>query len=319
MKKEKAKKVIAIVGPTASGKTALAVELAKMLDTEVISADSRQVFKEFNIAVAKPSEQEMQGIKHHLISIVEPDEEFTVADFADRAKQIMGNLFDKGKIPIIVGGTGLYFRILLENYDMPRVAPNKELRDKFHKIEHEQGVETLYKILQTVDPVLAEKMHPNNTVKIIRALEVYETLKIPMSEAQKVKKDSQYDVLWLGLGHLNGEDRQYLYERTDKRVDKMLEEGLEQEAKAMFNKYGKISSLLNTIGYQEFEQYFEGLVSYEEAVEKIKQNTRRYAKRQLTWFRRNNDIKWIDIKDKTINQILDDIKNNKILCKYAEV
>ncbi len=319
MKKEKAKKVIAIVGPTASGKTALAVELAKMLDTEVISADSRQVFKEFNIAVAKPSEQEMQGIKHHLISIVEPDEEFTVADFADRAKQIMENLFDKGKIPIIVGGTGLYFRILLENYDMPRVAPNKELRDKFHKIEHEQGVETLYKILQTVDPVLAEKMHPNNTVKIIRALEVYETLKIPMSEAQKVKKDSQYDVLWLGLGHLNGEDRQYLYERTDKRVDKMIEEGLEQEAKAMFNKYGKISSLLNTIGYQEFEQYFEGLISYEEAVEKIKQNTRRYAKRQLTWFRRNNDIKWIDIKDKTINQILDDIKNNKILCKYAEV
>ena len=319
MKKEKAKKVIAIVGPTASGKTALAVELAKMLDTEVISADSRQVFKEFNIAVAKPSEQEMQGIKHHLISIVEPDEEFTVADFADRAKQIMENLFDKGKIPIIVGGTGLYFRILLENYDMPRVAPNKELRDKFHKIEHEQGVEALYKILQTVDPVLAEKMHPNNTVKIIRALEVYETLKIPMSEAQKVKKDSQYDVLWLGLGHLNGEDRQYLYERTDKRVDKMIEEGLEQEAKAMFNKYGKISSLLNTIGYQEFEQYFEGLISYEEAVEKIKQNTRRYAKRQLTWFRRNNDIKWIDIKDKTINQILDDIKNNKILCKYAEV
>lgn len=319
MKKEKAKKVIAIVGPTASGKTALAVELAKMLDTEVISADSRQVFKEFNIAVAKPSEQEMQGIKHHLISIVEPDEEFTVADFADRAKQIMENLFDKGKIPIIVGGTGLYFRILLENYDMPRVAPNKELRDKFHKIEHEQGVETLYKILQTVDPVLAEKMHPNNTVKIIRALEVYETLKIPMSEAQKVKKDNQYDVLWLGLGHLNGEDRQYLYARTDKRVDKMIEEGLEQEAKAMFNKYGKISSLLNTIGYQEFEQYFEGLISYEEAVEKIKQNTRRYAKRQLTWFRRNNDIKWIDIKDKTINQILDDIKNNKILCKYAEV
>ena len=125
--------------------------------------------------------------------------------------------------------------------------------------------------------------------------------------------------MWLGLGHLNGEDRQYLYERTDKRVDKMIEEGLEQEAKAMFNKYGKISSLLNTIGYQEFEQYFEGLISYEEAVEKIKQNTRRYAKRQLTWFRRNNDIKWIDIKDKTINQILDDIKNNKILCKYAEV
>lgn len=301
MKKINKKTVIAIAGPTASGKTALAVELAKILGTEVISADSRQIYKEFDIATAKPSKEEMQGIKHHMIDIVEPAEEFTVADFADKAARIIDTLLENGKIPIVAGGTGLYFRILLENYDMPRVAPDKKLREELHIIEKEQGAQALHKMLYELDPVLAQNMHPNNTVKIIRALEVCKTLGIPMSQAQQ-KKEPEYDVKWFGLGHLNGEDRKFLYDRADKRVDKMIDAGLEKEADTLYKKYGKINSILKTIGYQEFIDYFDGNTSYQECVEKIKQNTRRYAKRQLTWFRRNENIKWLDIQNSTTKE-----------------
>lgn len=300
------KTVIAICGPTASGKTALAVEVAKRLDTEIISADSRQIYKEFNIAVAKPSKEEMQGIKHHFIDIIDPREEYSVADFASQAEKVIEDLFDSGKIPIVAGGTGLYFRILLENYDMPKVAPNKELRQKLHDLEKEQGAQTLHSILAKLDPVLAAGMHPNNTVKIIRAIEVCKTLGIPMSQAQK-KKEPKYNVKWFGLGHLNGEDRQFLYNRTDKRVDIMLEQGLENEAKNLYEKYGNIQSLQKTIGYQEFINYFENKITYAECVEKIKQNTRRYAKRQLTWFRKNEEINWMDIKDSSPQCCADDI------------
>ena len=296
MKKTNKRTVIAIAGPTASGKTALAIELAKIFDTEIISADSRQIYKEFDIATAKPSKEEMQRIKHHLIDVVSPLKEFTVADFADRASNVMKELFSRDKIPVVAGGTGLYFRILLENYDMPRVAPDKKLREELHKLEKEQGVQALYELLKKYDPVLAENMHPNNTVKIIRALEVCKTLGVPMSQAQK-KKEPEYDVRWIGLGHLNGEDRQFLYDRADKRVDIMLEQGLQNEAKKLYEKYGKINSLLKTIGYQEFIDYFDGLLTYEECVDKIKQNTRHYAKRQLTWFRRNEDINWLEIQN----------------------
>lgn len=304
MKQEKIdKKVIAIVGPTASGKTSLAVEIAKLLDTEIISADSRQIFKEFNIAVAKPSQEEMQDIKHNLIGIINPDEEYTVANFADDARKIMQNLYSKNKTPVVVGGTGLYFRILLENFDIPKVPPNKELREKLHDIAQKQGNEAVHKILYELDEKLAKDMHPNNTVKIIRAIEVSKMLGMPMSEAQKIKKEPEFDVLWFGLGHLNGDDRQFLYDRTDARVDTMLKNGLENEARHLFEKYGKISSLMRTIGYQEFEEYFENKISYETAIEKIKQNTRRYAKRQLTWFRKNEQIHWLDIKNKTKKEL----------------
>ena len=308
MKNEKIKKVIAIVGPTASGKTSLAVKIAQNLDTEIISADSRQIYKEFDIATAKPSKEEQGGIKHHLMDVVNPTEDFTVADFADSAEKIIKDLHNKNKIPVVAGGTGLYFRILLENYDLPRVAPNIAFREELHRIEKEKGAEEIYNMLKEKDPLLAEKMHPNNTVKIIRALEVCDALKIPMSQAQKIKQEPQYDVFWIGLGHLNGEDRKFLYERTDKRVDLMIQKGLEKEAFNLYTKYGKIPSLMNTIGYQEFIEYFENKISYEEAVEKIKQNTRRYAKRQLTWFRKNQEIRWFDIQNRTSQQILEDIK-----------
>ena len=308
MKHANNKNVIAIVGPTASGKTVLAVEAAKKLETEIISADSRQIFKEFDIATAKPTKEEMHGIVHHLIDVVNPDEEFTVADFADRAVKIMEKLFEQGKTPVVAGGTGLYFRILLENYDMPRVAPDKELREELKNIEKTRGVEVLYNMLKELDPVLAEKMHPNNTVKIIRAIEVCKTLNIPMSQAQK-KKPPLYNIKWFGLGHLNGEDRKFLYDRIDRRVDIMLETGREAEAWQLYKKYGRISSLMNTIGYQEFIEYFDGNISYDETVSKIKQNSRRYAKRQLTWFRQNSEIKWLDIRNCSAVELCENVLN----------
>ena len=297
MKKEKNNipKVIAVVGPTASGKTSLAIELAKTLNTEIISADSRQIYKEFDIATAKPTKEEQQGIKHHLMDFVSPTDEYTVADFADSARLIMAELFKDGKIPIVAGGTGLYFRILLEDYDMPRVAPNKVLREELQNIEKEQGVDALYKILCDLDIDAARNMHPNNTVKIIRAIEVCKTLNMPMSKAQKVKENPDYNVLWVGLGHLNGDDRKILYDRTDNRVDIMIENGLEDEARQLFEKYGHIQSLEKTIGYQEFIKYFKNEITKDECIELIKQNTRRYAKRQLTWFRKNQKINWFDI------------------------
>lgn len=295
-------KVIAIVGPTASGKTAVAINVAKKLKTEIISADSRQIYSNFNIAVAKPTELEMNGIVHHMLGFVNPDDDFTVANFADEARKIIYRLHQEGKIPVVVGGTGLYFRILLENFDMPRVAPNKEMRAELEKL----SVQELYEMLKKLDPVISEKIHPNNTVKIIRALEVCKTLNMPMSEAQKIKETPEFDVLWFGL---NAENRQFLYERVNKRVDIMIQNGLETEAKQMFEKYGNMQLLFDTIGYKEFFDYFNGKISHDEMKEQIKQNTRRYAKRQLTWFRQNKKIRWFDIEKKSADEIAADIVN----------
>ena len=295
-------KVIAIVGPTASGKTAVAINVAKKLKTEIISADSRQIYSDFNIAVAKPTELEMNGIVHHMLGFVNPDDDFTVANFADEARKIIYRLHQEGKIPVVVGGTGLYFRILLENFDMPRVAPNKEMRAELEKL----SIQELYEMLKKLDPVIAEKIHPNNTVKIIRALEVCKTLNMPMSEAQKIKETPEFDVLWFGL---NAENRQFLYERVNKRVDIMLQNGLEAEAKEIFEKYGNMQLLFDTIGYKEFFDYFNGKISHDEMKEQIKQNTRRYAKRQLTWFRQNKKIRWFDIEKKSADEIAAEIVN----------
>ena len=295
-------KVIAIVGPTASGKTAVAIKMAKKLKTEIISADSRQIYSDFNIAVAKPTELEMNGVVHHMLGFVNPDDDFTVANFADEARKIIYRLHQEGKIPVVVGGTGLYFRILLENFDMPRVAPNKEMRAELEKL----SVQELYEMLKKLDPVISEKIHPNNTVKIIRALEVCKTLNMPMSEAQKIKETPEFDVLWFGL---NAENRQFLYERVNKRVDIMIQNGLETEAKQMFEKYGNMQLLFDTIGYKEFFDYFNGKISHDEMKEQIKQNTRRYAKRQLTWFRQNKKIRWFDIEKKSADEIAADIVN----------
>lgn len=291
-------KVIAIAGPTASGKSALAVWLAKKLNGEIISADSRQIYKEFDIASAKPTEAEKEGISHHMIDVVNPTEDFTVADFTLQAHEIIKNISQNGKIPIVAGGTGLYFRALLQDFDIPEVPPNKELREELKNLAENEGPEAVFKILQELDFELSQKIHPNNTVKIIRAIEVTKTLNIPMSKAQG-RKEPPYDVLWFGL---NAKNREFLYNRINLRVDEMMEKGLYDEAKRLFEKYGKSDLLMGTIGYQEFYDCIFNGSPIETAVEKIKQNTRRYAKRQLTWFRANEAMNWLDIEGDVFSQ-----------------
>ncbi len=275
-------KVIAIVGPTASGKTKLAIEMAKNLGTEIISADSRLVYKGFDIGTAKPTKEEQQMVKHHMIDVVEPEYDFSVADFADEARKIISNLHAHSKVPIVAGGTGLYFRILLENYDMPRIEANPQLRADLEKLSNEE----LFAMLKEVDSISAEKIHQNNRVRVIRALEVSLLAGTPFSSIKGIK-NNEYEVEWV-FPEL--ESREALYDRINKRVDAMISEGLIEETKDLLVKHGKIKNLVNTIGYQEIIEFLDNKISLEEAVEKIKQNTRRYAKRQLTWFRRNPNL-----------------------------
>ena len=296
----KKQKIIAITGPSSSGKTALSVSLAKEISGEIISVDSRQIYKGLDIGSAKPTMDERQGIIHHMMDIIEVTAPFTVADFCDEANKIIGDIISRGKVPILAGGTGLYFRTLLQDFDLPRVAPNEELRKELNK----KSCEELYNMLLEKDYEIAQKIHFNNKVKIIRALEVCISLGVPMSKAQK-KKDSPYDVLWIGL---NTQDRDFLYERINKRVEVMLSQGLEQEAKTLFEKYGENNILMSTIGYQEFLPYFKGEIEFSIAIEQLKQNTRRYAKRQISWFNANKDINWFDIKTVDVNEIINFVK-----------
>lgn len=275
-------KVIAIVGPTASGKTKMAIEMAQKLDTEIISADSRLVYKGFDIGTAKPTKEEQLLVKHHMIDVVEPEYDFSVADFADGASKVISELHAKNKVPIVVGGTGLYFRILLENYDMPRVEANPKLRAELENLSNEE----LFEKLSNIDKISAEKIHQNNRVRVIRALEVSLTTGKPFSSIKGVK-ENKYDVEWV---FPEIESREILYNRINIRVDMMIEDGLVDETKNLLLKHGRIKNLVNTIGYQEIIQYLDGNISIENAIEQIKQNTRRYAKRQLTWFRRNPNL-----------------------------
>ncbi len=275
-------KVIAIVGPTASGKTKMAIEMAQKLDTEIISADSRLVYKGFDIGTAKPTKEEQLLVKHHMIDVVEPEYDFSVADFADGASQVISELHAKNKVPIVVGGTGLYFRILLENYDMPRVEANPQLRAELENLSNEE----LFAKLSNIDKVSAEKIHQNNRVRVIRALEVSLTTGKPFSSIKGVK-ENKYDVEWV---FPEIESREILYNRINIRVDMMIKDGLVDETKNLLLKHGRIKNLVNTIGYQEIIEYLDGNISIENAIEQIKQNTRRYAKRQLTWFRRNPNL-----------------------------
>lgn len=278
------------MGPTAAGKTKFAIRTALESNGEIISADSRLVYKGFDIATAKPTEKERQGIKHHLIDIVEPEVDYSVANFFDDAKIAIEKICQKGKTPIVVGGTGLYFRILLEDFDLPRVEADYELRRELEQKETSE----LHEILKKLDPKSADKIHFNNKVKIIRAIEVCQTLGKPISDAAG-KKEPEFDVQWIGL---NLPDRSVLYEKVNKRVDEMMEKGLVEETKTLLAKHGRINNFVNTIGYQEILEYLDGEISLDEAVLNIKQNTRHYAKRQLTWFRRNKLIKWQTVNGK---------------------
>ena len=278
------KKIIAVVGSTASGKTAYAVELAHKINGEIISADSRLVYKGFDIGTAKPTVEERQGIPHYMIDIVEPEFDYTAGLYVTEARRIIEDIIKRGKTPIIAGGTGLYFRLLLENYVMPEVKPNYDLRKELQ----EYSSEDLHNILKKLDHDAADKIYANDKKKLIRTIEIIKISGKPISESRSVAEDSQYDVDWLGLNF----PREILYDRINKRVDIMIENGLVEETKDLLAKHGHIYNIVNTIGYQEITKFLDGEYSFEEAVDKLKQNSRNYAKRQLTWFRKNTKIKW---------------------------
>ena len=276
-------KVIAIAGPTASGKTKMAIELAKQIDGEIISTDSRLVYKGFDIASAKPTIEEREGIPHHLIDIVEPEYDYSVADYHDDAKKAIYNVLSRGKTPIVAGGTGLYFRVLLENYDLPRVEANPTLRAELDSREKED----LLAELKTLDKISYEKLLDANKRRIVRALEVTKILNRPFSEVS-TQKEPEFEVEWK-MPKINS--RKELYERINLRVDKMVEDGLIEETKKLLEKHGRIKNFVCTIGYQEVLTYLDGQATLDEALDKLKQHSRNYAKRQLTWFRKNPELR----------------------------
>lgn len=283
MMKQKKNKVIAVVGATASGKTAYAVNLAKQINGEIISADSRLVYKGLDIGTAKPTMDEREGIPHHMIDVVEPEVDYSVGIYSQTAGNIIDEIISRGKTPIIAGGTGLYFRILLENYDLPKINPDYELRNELAQLEFDE----LYNMLVKLDSDAAKLVVQNDKRRAIRFLEIVKLTGVPVSEARGIK-EPEYDVEWIGLNY----PREELYERINKRVDLMLEQGLVDETKKLLSEHGRISNIIDTIGYREITSYLDGELTLNEAADKLKQNTRNYAKRQLTWFRKNPDIKW---------------------------
>lgn len=276
-------KVIAIVGATASGKTAFSIELAKKIDGEIISADSRLVYKGFNIGTAKPSLTERENIPHHMIDIVEPEFDYSVGLYKNQAEKTITEVISRGKIPIITGGTGLYIDILLKNYDLPQIEGNKELRNELKKLNKEE----LYEKLLNLDSSASEIINCNDGKKIIRAIEIITTTGKSLKESRGINK-SKYEIEWIGKNF----DRKTLYSRIDQRVNIMVENGLISETKQLLEKHGKIPNLINTIGYREIIGYLDNQYSLDIALELLKKNTRNYAKRQLTWFRKNPEIKW---------------------------
>ena len=283
--------VVAVVGPTASGKSRLAVQLAKWLQSEIVSADSMQIYRELFIGTARPTEKEMDGVPHHMIGFLPMTEPFSVADYVTAAGQHLRDIAKEGKIPILCGGTGLYVRSLLENLDFSESGQDQELRQSLRQKAEREGASVLAEELRQFDPESAERIDPNNLSRLIRAIEIYRTTGKTMTQtlAESRQKPSPYDVCMLGL---NFHDRAVLYDRINRRVDRMMREGLLEEAKTVLQTAGGQTSL-QAIGYKELQPYFNGQVSLETAVETMKQETRRYAKRQLTWFRREKAIHWL--------------------------
>ncbi|WP_295068929.1 tRNA (adenosine(37)-N6)-dimethylallyltransferase MiaA [Ruminococcus sp.] len=308
--------VLAVVGPTASGKTWLGVELAKIYGGEVISADSMQIYKGMDIASAKPTEEEKQGIPHHLMDFLDRDISFSAADYVQLANEKIQEILSRGKLPIIVGGTGLYIDSLLENVKFSEGGSDEAYRQELYDFAKEHGNEALHARLAELDSEAAEGIHPNNLVRVVRALEVCHVTGRKFSELKRESKmvESPYDSLIIGL---NYEDRQTLYERIDLRVDEMVKTGLVEEARQLWLESG-MKTAANAIGYKELIPYFKGERGLEECIADIKQETRHYAKRQLTWFRRNPRIEWImpDTFNKKI-EILEKCK--KTIAKHFEV
>ncbi len=281
------KPLIAVLGPTASGKTALSIEIAKKFNGEVISADSRQIYKYMDIGTAKVTKTEMQGIKHHLLDVVDPKEEFTLSDFKRHAIKAINEIHSRQKTPILCGGTGLYFSSVIQNYQIPRIPPQLDLRQELTTFYEQNGAEALHNLLKEKDPTSAEKIHPNNVRYVIRALE------INMGVGQKKhenKGEKLFEVFKVGIEW----PRDILYGRINRRVHEQLDSGLINEVKTLLMRgYNEKLPSMTSLGYPELIEYIKGEVSLEQATENIQKNTRNYCKRQLTWFRRESDLNWI--------------------------
>ena len=286
-------KVIVIAGPTASGKTSLGVELAKKIDGEVISADSMQIYKDMTIGTAKPTPEETEGVPHYLIDFVPPDERYSVADFKRDAEAKIEEIIQKGKVPIVVGGTGLYIDSLVYGIEYAEIEYKEEYRKELmDKAKTEDGLKELYEEACKIDAKAMEKVSCNDKKRIARVLEIYNATGKTKTELElkSREKGPKYDYIVFAIDW----PREKLYERINLRVDIMIEQGLVDEVKFILNKYEKFPTAMQGLGYKEVVEYLEGKISYEEMIEKIKLETRHFAKRQLTWFRKNKDIIWIN-------------------------
>lgn len=295
-------KVIVIVGPTASGKTSLSIELAKKINGEIVSCDSMQIYKDMDIGSAKPTKEEMQGIKHYVLDEVEPTKRFSVAEYKIKAEEAIEDILKKGKVPIVVGGTGLYANSLIYGIEYDDIKLDEKYRNRLmDEASSEEGLKKLYEEAKKIDEKAIEKISPNDKKRIIRILEIYHATGKNKTEQEKNsrKNEVKYDYRIFGINI----ERPLLYERINKRVDIMVEQGLIEEVKALVKKYPEFPTAMQAIGYKEIVQYLNNELTKEEAIEKIKQETRRYAKRQITWFKRIENLKWIDGLENTQNNI----------------
>lgn len=282
--------VVAVVGPTASGKSDLAVEICLEFGGEAVSADSMQIYKGIDISTAKPTEEEKKGVPHHMMGFLDDTESFSVAEYQRMAGECIRDIHSRGKLPVIVGGTGLYIDTLLNDIKLTEDSFDERTRAKLLERVENEGVESLLSELQKVDPEYAAKMHPNNVKRIVRALEVWYSSGITMTrQLEESHRESPYDVCFIGI---DATDRAFLYERINRRVSVMLESGLEEEAREYLSKKNTATSS-QAIGCKELKPYFDGEITLGEAADNLRQATRRYAKRQLTWFRRNKEINWL--------------------------
>ncbi len=302
-------KVVVIVGPTASGKTALSIELAKKINGEIISSDSMQIYKDMDIGTAKVTKEEMQGIKHYLVDFVSPDCRYTVSDFKKDSENAIKEILQKGKTPIVVGGTGLYVNSLIYGIEYQDMKFDEEYRNKLMELaESEDGLKKLYEEANKIDPEATKKISSNDKKRIVRILEIYKATGKNKTEQEILsrQKGVDYDFKVFGIDM----ERSKLYERINLRVDIMLKQGLENEVKNLISKYSEFPTAMQGLGYKEVVEFFEGKISHEEMIEKIKQESRRYAKRQLTWFRKNKETIWLDSQngvDKNIEIILEEL------------
>lgn len=297
-------KVIVICGPTASGKTALSIKLAQKINGEIISSDSMQIYKDMDIGTAKPSKEEMQGITHHLIDFVEPNQRYSVAEFKKDAEKAIEEILSKGKTPIIVGGTGLYVDSLIYGIEYQDIQLDERYRKELEERAEKEGLTQLYEEAQKIDPQAIEKISPNDKKRILRILEIYKATgkNKTQQEIESRKNGVKYDYKVFAIHW----DREQLYERINKRVDIMLEQGLIQEVEQLLKKYKEFPTAMQGLGYKEVVEYLQGEVTLEEMIEKLKMETRRYAKRQITWFKKNRQTIWIGPQD--LQRILDEMR-----------